>query len=50
MGHDNKQFWTASPSGTIEIACTNPDATGQLKLGESYYVDFSPAPKVEPTP
>lgn len=48
MGEENQRFWTASPSGSLEIACTNPEATGQFKLGESYYVDFTPAPPTEP--
>jgi hypothetical protein len=48
FGPDNKEFWVASPQGSIEIVCTNPAATGQLKLGQAYYVDFSEAPETEP--
>lgn len=37
--------WT--PSGCIELQITNPDALEQFKLGEHFFVDFSPAPATE---
>lgn len=40
---ENKAFWTASPSGKIEISITNPPAAAVFEAGKSYYVDFTPA-------
>lgn len=33
-------FWTATPTGTIELGIDNPDA--HLQIGQRYYVDLSP--------
>jgi hypothetical protein len=33
-------FWTATPSGTIDVYINNPDA--YLEIGQRYYVDFTP--------
>lgn len=46
-GDANSKFWTASPSGSLELSMTNPDAAGTFKLGQHYYVDFSEAPAEE---
>lgn len=40
---ENKSFFAATPSGTIELCCCNPDAVNQFELGKEYYVDFTPA-------
>lgn len=40
---ENKAFWEATPSGTIEITISNPSARDFLKVGEAYYVDFTEA-------
>ncbi|HQT97979.1 MAG TPA: hypothetical protein PK416_08895 [Thermodesulfobacteriota bacterium] len=42
--HENKAFWDATPSGTIEMNINNPKAFGQFELGKEYYIDFTPAP------
>ena len=42
-GHENKRFWNATPSGSIEIGCANPSVADSFELGGEYYVDFSPA-------
>jgi hypothetical protein len=34
-----------SPSATLQIQITNPALLGQFKVGEKYYVDFTPAPQ-----
>lgn len=47
IGEENERFWTASPSGSLEIGMTNPDAAGTFKLGQCYYVDFHEAPLSE---
>jgi hypothetical protein len=44
-GNENWSKWT--PSGSIELQITNPAAVEALKLGESFYVDFTPAPPTE---
>ncbi len=38
-------FSTATPSGTIEMQVDNPAALEQLKIGQSFYVDFTPVPE-----
>lgn len=43
--HENKKFWDASPGGTIEINCANPEALKHFDVGEEMYVDFTPCPK-----
>lgn len=40
---ENEQFWTYTPSGSIELQTTNPDAANQFEVGKEYYVDFTPA-------
>lgn len=37
---ENKSFWSATPSGKIEMHISNDDAV--IELGE-YYVDFTKA-------
>jgi hypothetical protein len=41
---ENQRFHKYTPSGTIEISIDNPPAAEQFILGQSLYVDFSPAP------
>ena len=45
----NKTWSQATPSGEISLSITNQDAIDAFKLGEHYYVDFTPAPHVDPT-
>ncbi|MBN9116435.1 MAG: hypothetical protein J0I36_14490 [Pandoraea sp.] len=33
-----------SPSAEFKIHINNPSLLGQFKVGEKYYVDFTPAP------
>lgn len=40
---EDQRFQKATPSGHIEMQIDNPAALAQFKLGEPYYVDFSPA-------
>lgn len=40
---ENKAFWTATPSGSIEISISSPAAAAVFEAGKSYYVDFTPA-------
>ena len=32
-----------TPSGSCELAITNPDLVGRFEPGETFYVDFTPA-------
>ena len=41
-GNESWSKWT--PSGSIEMSITNPDAVAQLELGKHYYVDFHAVP------
>lgn len=42
---ENVRFTKAAPWGQIKLGIDNPDALGQFKVGEVYYVDFTPTPK-----
>ncbi len=42
---ENVRFTEATPWGEIRLGINNAKALEQFKVGESYYVDFSPAPK-----
>lgn len=37
---ENHQFWSATPSGYIQLFITNPDLIGKFKPGTEYYIDF----------
>jgi hypothetical protein len=43
QGDDNKPWSVYTPSGKIEMTINNPSAYDQFKLGEEYFVDFTPA-------
>lgn len=40
---ENKGFWNATPSGTLEMHINNEHAAEQFIAGKSYYLDFTPA-------
>lgn len=42
---EDQRFAQATPSGTIRMQVNNPSAHEFFKLGEEYYLDFTPAPK-----
>ena len=46
---EDQRFAKATPSGRFEMTVDNPAALEQLKLGDEYYFDITPAPKM-PTP
>jgi hypothetical protein len=39
---EDRRYATATPSGSIMLMVDNPAASDQLKLGEFFYVDFTP--------
>lgn len=40
---DNQRFFKATPSGSIEIRTINDAAAEQFRVGQEFYVDFTPA-------
>lgn len=42
---EDQRFQKATPSASAEFQIDNPAALEQFKLGEYYYLDFTPAPK-----
>lgn len=45
---ENKQYWSATPAGSIMISTVNPFAGNQFKQGREYYVDFIDAAENTP--
>jgi hypothetical protein len=46
-GNDNRTWSKWTPSGELTMYVSNPAAFEQLKLGDYYFLDFSPAPATE---
>lgn len=46
----NRAWSQYTPQGRIEMHITNPAAVDQLPLGGYFFVDFTPAPAVDPKP
>ena len=44
-GEENKSYSLATPSASVELTISNPDAFGAFVPKGEYYVDFTPAPK-----
>lgn len=42
--HENTKFWTATPSGSLELGMINEETAKLFEIGKEYYVDFSDAP------
>jgi hypothetical protein len=38
---ENKEFFDATPTGSIELGTVNEAAAKQFELGKSYYIDFT---------
>jgi hypothetical protein len=41
---ENNTFAKYSPHAVFELTVTNPALIGQFAVGDTFYVDFSPAP------
>lgn len=41
--HENSKFWSASPSGSLELGTVNSEAVKQFDIGKEFYVDFTEA-------
>lgn len=46
-GNEDWSRWT--PSGSLKLTITNPEAVKQFEVGKDYFVDFTPVPE-EPIP
>jgi hypothetical protein len=46
-GEANKTWSKWTPGGTLKMQINNPEALNQFKIGEFYFLDFSPAPAKE---
>jgi hypothetical protein len=42
-GGENKLFWDATPSGSLQLGIVNQEAWAHFELGKEYYLDFTPA-------
>lgn len=42
---ENESFYKWTPGGFIDLSTVNKAASEAFKLGEEFYVDFTPAPK-----
>lgn len=42
---ENNSFARWSPSVSFEMAITNPALIGTFEIGDTFYADFTPAPK-----
>lgn len=42
---ENNTYAKFSPSATFQLHLANPDLVGKFAVGDTFYVDFTPAPK-----
>lgn len=42
---ENNTFAKFSPSGKLELQIANPALIGRFENGDTFYLDFTPAPK-----
>lgn len=42
---ENNTYATWTPSASLEMTVTNPALLGKFNEGDTFYVDFTPAPK-----
>lgn len=40
---ENNSFARWTPSAELSMSITNPDLIGKFKVGQTFYVDFTPA-------
>lgn len=38
---ENESFSKYTPSGSLEMTVTNPALIGQIKIGDTFYLDFT---------
>lgn len=42
---ENREWWQATPSGYIHLSIVNQAAAQQFRVGQEFYVDFTPISK-----
>lgn len=42
---ENRKFWEATPSGSLEVSCVREEAISHLKPGDKIYIDITIAPQ-----
>jgi hypothetical protein len=42
-GPGNEEWTKWTPSGSVKMHITNPEAVGQFEVGKDYFLDFTPA-------
>lgn len=47
QGPENSTWSKYTPGGSIKLTINNPEAFSAFKIGEYYFVDFTPAPAKE---
>jgi len=40
---ENREFFEATPAGSIQLSVVSPSTRGHFVPGKEYYVDFTPA-------
>lgn len=40
---ENREFWDATPTGSLQLGVVNQAAWRDFQLGKAYYLDFTPA-------
>jgi hypothetical protein len=40
---EDQQFARFSPSGSLELTVANPNLIGKFAIGDTFYLDFTPA-------
>lgn len=43
-GDENNSYAKWSPSGSLTLSITNPALSNRIKEGDTFYLDFTPAP------
>lgn len=46
-GKENESWSKWTPSGSLQMSITNPEAFSQFKPGDVFFLDFTPAPATE---
>ena len=44
---DNKEWSVWSPEASFQIEISNPNACKKLSLGDEFFVNFTPVPKIK---
>jgi hypothetical protein len=42
---ENEKFYGSTPSGSVSMSVWSAETAASFKIGEAYYVDFTPASK-----